>query len=287
MKTEPCDTIRFFHLPELPHVRAVHRSNVANAFPRHTHSGFTLGIVLQGERVISRQRASAIIPANSAFIINPDEAHACSSRGPGHSYFALCVDSESMTEIASHIAGKPQPRPYFRNLATGDARLRSDLRRFFFLLAESGSAMERESLLVSLLSALILRHGEVPLSLCPIGPHADAINRTCGFMNAYYTEGLSLRQLSRVACLSPFYFHRLFLRTRGISPHDYLVQLRIRKARELLSEGMNIADVALTTGFADQSHFCRFFKRHVGTTPGRYLQGRNRDRQLHAGNASA
>jgi AraC-like DNA-binding protein len=57
-----------------------------------------------------------------------------------------------------------------------------------------------------------------------------------------------------------------------VSPHDYLVQVRIRKAIELLSEGYDIAGTALDTGFVDQSHFTRFFNRVTGTMPGDYLR---------------
>lgn len=88
----------------------------------------------------------------------------------------------------------------------------------------------------------------------------------------HFAESLSLEDLSRVALLSPFYLQRLFLKNTGVSPHEYLIESRIERARGLLLEGRSIASVAADTGFVDQSHFTRSFKRVVGIAPGRYIQ---------------
>lgn len=152
-----------------------------------------------------------------------------------------------------------------------DMELDSKIRRFFTLVESTSTVLERESVLVSLLSTLIMRYGDEPPVPCRVGPHVGAIKRVCEFIRMYYSQDLSLKQLSRVACLSPFYLQRLFLENTGVSPHDYLVHFRIKKARELLTEGHSIAGVALDTGFVDQSHFTRSFKRITGTTPGGYI----------------
>jgi AraC-like DNA-binding protein len=67
---------------------------------------------------------------------------------------------------------------------------------------------------------------------------------------------------------------RCFTRTFGIAPHQYVVARRIDAARGRLLDGEPIALVAAGIGFYDQAHFTRQFKRHVGTTPGRYLDAR-------------
>jgi AraC-like DNA-binding protein len=101
---------------------------------------------------------------------------------------------------------------------------------------------------------------------CQTGSHNGATQRACEFIKAHYTDHLSLKQLSRVACLSPFYFQRLFLENTGVSPHEYLIHYRIKKARELLAAGHSIAGVALEVGFVDRSHFtvllCKSLERH-------------------------
>ncbi|MCP4106994.1 MAG: AraC family transcriptional regulator [Desulfobacteraceae bacterium] len=59
---------------------------------------------------------------------------------------------------------------------------------------------------------------------------------------------------------------------KGVSPNEYLIQFRIKKAREFLLQGVSLTDTALDTGFTDQSHFTRFFKRIVGVSSGKYLR---------------
>jgi AraC-like DNA-binding protein len=71
--------------------------------------------------------------------------------------------------------------------------------------------------------------------------------------------------------MSPFYLLRVFHNAVGVPPHEYQTQVRIAQARKLIRKGMSISQVALTTGFFDQSHLYRNFKRIVGVTPGQYL----------------
>ena len=58
--------------------------------------------------------------------------------------------------------------------------------------------------------------------------------------------------------------------TRGITPYQYLQTIRIDKAKGFLEDGQEVIDVALKTGFTDQSHFTNFFKKFIGITPGQY-----------------
>lgn len=73
-----------------------------------------------------------------------------------------------------------------------------------------------------------------------------------------------------MAGLTPSHFVRSFSRHYGMTPHAYLLNQRIRHARTLLKRGEPLAEVALASGFADQAHFQRQFKRRVAATPGHY-----------------
>ena len=79
-----------------------------------------------------------------------------------------------------------------------------------------------------------------------------------------------LDELSREVGLSPHYLNSTFARTFGLPPHAYQLQLRIKRAIELLRGQDCLATIALSLGFADQSHFTRQFKRVVGVSPGAF-----------------
>jgi len=272
MRRKNRDHIRFINPPGMPYVQAVYGVNVANEFRRHIHEGFCVGIVEKGARAISCGGATTIIPEEGLFVINPGESHACKSLVEGDSYFIVCVEAAYMAAIAAQISEQAPIVPHFKDVLLHDEKLAVEIRRFFALVEQTSSSLERESVLYSFLSTLIMQYGDAPPIPCRMGSHARAMKRVCEFIRMNYSQDLSLKQLSRAACLSPYYFQRLFLENTGISPHDYLVQVRIKKARELLSAGHSIAGVALETGFVDQSHFTRCFKGSTGITPGSYIR---------------
>ncbi|MBR8832944.1 MAG: helix-turn-helix transcriptional regulator [Stigonema ocellatum SAG 48.90 = DSM 106950] len=79
---------------------------------------------------------------------------------------------------------------------------------------------------------------------------------------------IKLIDLAAIAQMSPYHFLRLFKQSMGVTPHQYILQCRIEKAKRLLQYGeLSIADVAATVGFCDQSHLTRYFKRILGVTP--------------------
>jgi AraC-like DNA-binding protein len=272
MRTRTTQTIHIFNPPGLHHVQAVRGINVASEFNRHMHERFLIGIVEKGVRIIHQGGVSTAIPENALFVINPGTSHTCQSLRKEHSYFVICVEADSMKAIASQVNRKPPAIPYFKSTIIHNQELVFRLRRFRFLIQNTSSALERESVLASLLHTLVLQYAKEPPIPHQRGPHDDAIDRVCEFIRRQYSQDLSLKQLAKIACLSPFYFQRLFLTKTGVSPHDYLVHFRVKKALEFLSKGRNIAGVALETGFFDQSHFTRSFRGVMGMTPGDYLR---------------
>jgi AraC-like DNA-binding protein len=80
----------------------------------------------------------------------------------------------------------------------------------------------------------------------------------------------TLADLAEVAGCSRFAAYRAFRGRFGLSPSDYQRQLRLRAARRALAGGTAVADVAAATGFADQAHLTRWFRRCYGITPGAY-----------------
>ena len=90
------------------------------------------------------------------------------------------------------------------------------------------------------------------------------------YLRDRYIEDISLDELATVAGLSRFHFCRRFQSEVGVSVGAYQTQLRLAEAKKLLAQGMSIAECAIATGFYDQSHFGKHFRRHVGTTPAKY-----------------
>jgi AraC family transcriptional regulator len=88
------------------------------------------------------------------------------------------------------------------------------------------------------------------------------------YVDAHLSSKLDVHALARVVGLSASQFSRVFQKAVGVSPHRYVVQCRVRRARELLATTqLSLTDIALTSGFADHSHFSRRFHEFMGVPP--------------------
>ncbi|HTS51926.1 MAG TPA: AraC family transcriptional regulator [Burkholderiales bacterium] len=103
-----------------------------------------------------------------------------------------------------------------------------------------------------------------------VGLQSRAVAEAVGFIQENYSRDVSLNDIAEAVHLSPFHVARLFKHALGVSPHQYLIQVRVNSARSLLVAGSgerSLAEVATAVGFADQSHLTRHFKRILGVTP--------------------
>lgn len=81
-----------------------------------------------------------------------------------------------------------------------------------------------------------------------------------------------IEDMAQSIAVSPYHMIRQFKAACGLTPHQFQIQCRVRKAQRLLEEGKSVTEVAYATGFCDQSHFDRCFKRIVWLTPNAYRQ---------------
>jgi AraC family transcriptional regulator len=142
----------------------------------------------------------------------------------------------------------------------------------------AGSAVMFESLARVFLIKLIQKYGleraDYEFSASFTARHYQ---RVLDHIAEHYGDELTVEDLARRAGLSEFHFSRLFKRTIGHSPHQFVLSYRVEQsARLLVDRDRPLADIALSCGFADQAHFARSFKKHTGSTPREYR------RKLHA-----
>lgn len=100
------------------------------------------------------------------------------------------------------------------------------------------------------------------------GLNRHQLGRVIDFVHSHFAEDIPLSALAAVAELSPYHFARQFKQSTGLAPHQYLVQVRVERAKALLlHSGASVTSIALEVGFCDQSHFSVHFKRAYGVTP--------------------
>lgn len=143
------------------------------------------------------------------------------------------------------------------------------------LIQEMGNKDESyESVCQNLLEVLIInmvRRTKANLIVAP----AQKITKECRFieqyMNNHFTEEITLELLSEKAYMNKFYLVHAFKEYKGISPINYLIQLRIKQAKEMLeTTNYSIAQVSVFSGFSSQSYFSQVFRKETGFTPNGY-----------------
>jgi AraC-like DNA-binding protein len=261
-----------WQLAALPNLELLRATYLTQSFARHTHEGFAVGVIEQGALGFFYRGENVTATTGSINLANPDEAHTGhAATEEGWSYRMFYFSADVLRKAACRLSGRNTQMPFFQPGVIRDDHLAGVIRNLHIAL-ENGqdSTLEKESRFLLMLTLLIERHADAPPPVLNIGREHHAVLKTRRYIEANYSEDISIKDLASVGNMSPFHFIRVFAKETGIPPHAYLNQVRVKRARELLAGGWSIAATACETGFADQSHLARHFKRILGITPGQY-----------------
>lgn len=217
------------------------------SYPLHNHvSVFTAGLVLDGAVTLTLGGQATAYGAGRAFVIPPYAPHTVQA-APAYTLLTLCVRKDAA-------------------------------------LLQSGEALEKRVLgLLSAVPGLRLTRAQTAELTRSAGlmnadprlhfrePRIAAVERR---LEVFPERPLSVESMAQSAYLSKYHFIRSFQRTVGLTPHQFQIQNRVRKAQRLMERMESTAEVALAAGFCDQSHFIRHFERCVGLTPAVYRAAR-------------
>jgi len=264
-------SLRFWRVHDLRNLELLHATSTAHSFTRHLHDEFEISVIERGLEKLSYRGTTYLAAAGSIVVINPGEAH---SAGPaseaGWSQRVFYPTAYDVQDAASSGAGRRLAVPYFSCPVIHDKEVAGILRELHHFLETPNSALAQEAFSIWAATKLVRRYAADPCMLKTIGKEHRAVRLIREYMRAHSAENVTLGQLAKIANLSPFHLVRVFTDEIGLPPHAYLTQLRLNRAKALLSRGHSISDVALETGFVDQSHLTRNFKRLLGLTPGQY-----------------
>ena len=260
--------LRSWRMPHLHNVELLHATSITYDYPRHIHEECSIVLILQGTETTTQRGTNCISYPGSLLLFNADEVH--SSRSVGTEYRILKISTKALNQVAFELSGHNLNRPCFPKLPINDPLMFRLLLGLHLKLEQNVSPFEQESDFISVAGLLIRLYSENHIGLQPLGKETHYVNLIRDYLKSNYAENVSLAQLTSITNLSSFYLLRVFRKHVGCPPHEYLTQVRITRARKLLRKGHSISEVALETGFFDQSHFSRRFKRIVGMSPGRY-----------------
>lgn len=240
----------------------------ARAFPNHFHDYYVIGFIEEGTRRLSCRGREYTVGRGSILVFNPNDSHGCVQCDGGTlAYRAVNIPKQTMRTLTEEITGE-RTLPEFAENVIENEELGGCLRALHRAIMEGAGELEKEELLLLLVSLLIEQYGRpVP---CGVPACGEEIGRVCQFIDAHYSERVTLGQLCACAGLSKSTLLRAFTKAKGLTPYRYLQAVRIGRAKELLEEGLTPVEAAMRTGFADQSHFSNFFNLFIGLPPAAY-----------------
>lgn len=266
------ETVKMWRIPELGNVELLRATYRTQTFSRHSHQGFALGVIERGALGFHYRGEHVVAPAGAVNLANPDEPHTGHAAAEeGWTYRMYYFDAPVLQQAASRLADRRVGIPFFQSGVLQDDHLAATILQLHADI-EAGdlTCIEAQSRFLRLLNHLISRHADAPHAARPFSPEPGRIRRARDLIHSRYQENLSLDELSAAVGLSSYHFLRVFQDAVGLPPHAYLTQVRIGMAKSLLDAGWTVAAAATETGFVDQSHLTRTFKRLTGITPGQY-----------------
>ncbi len=140
-------------------------------------------------------------------------------------------------------------------------------------LAGSWAPQFRDHLTSALVAYLLQQHAQLPAASASSSLAGSRLQKILAYMAQRMAEDIPVVELADACAMSESHFSREFHKSVGMPPHQYLMKLRLERARDMLTEGdARIIDVAVELGFTNPSHFSRAFARRFGLAPAAFRQ---------------
>lgn len=244
---------------------------IMQKFPNHFHDYYVIGFIEAGRRYLQCKNQEYILNPGDITIFNPRDVHTCEQiDGKALDYRCINIQPEIMIKTVLEITGQKY-LPKFTKTVLYQSDLNESLKELHRMICEEETDFVKEELYLFLISQLIQQYVENTEDLI-ITKTSSQFQDVCDYMDINFAKAISLDELSSLSNMSKYHFLRSFTQQKGISPYSYLETIRIGNAKKFLEMGIPPVEVALRTGFHDQSHFTNFFKKFIGLTPWQYMR---------------
>ncbi len=243
------------------------------SFDRHFHLDFHVGLVTAGVQRQSFKGTTVLLGPGCVSLMPPGEIHDGTAQGDGaYTLKTFRLSQELVASVARDISGTDR-EPELAAMLLEDPALAGHLLRLHDAMQRSNGAstLEVQSEWLTLLEFLLRQSRAIVPEHVKGALSPAQWQRVRDYCFAHVGEKITLDELATLCALGRFQFLKLFKQTVGMTPHAWLVRLRLEQACSLLSgRAKPIAEVAQEVGFYDQSHFNRAFRQAFGVAPSSY-----------------
>jgi AraC-like DNA-binding protein len=258
-------------VPEIPGLEVVRMDAVARTWSWY-HETYTIAIAPTPVWVEWRYRGRIHRAMPDCIgLMEPGELHTELRKLHPRDVLRVAMLSPAMVHEAACEVGMPAADLHWRDAQVNRPDLRCDLWGLHAALEREATALERQVRAAELFERLVTQFMEHVSPSRPVGEDT-AVWHARDLLHDRFADSVSLDDLAAASGLGRFQLSRRFRVAFGLPPHAYQMHVRVSRASALIRQGFPLVQVALETGFVDQSHLTRHFTRAVGISPGRYRQ---------------
>jgi AraC-like DNA-binding protein len=244
-------------------------SGITRSMPRQISQEYMIGVIEQGQANVTYRGKSYNIDGGCFMLLHPGESFSRegSTKHP-RTVRMLLAEPQFLKRQISNLKATDTELPQFKHTIDSNYKIVKAFSKIHRALENASTRLERDCWLQEIV-ALLLKHciaedAQQPLS----SQESERIKLVKTLLTERFKENISLDELATHIKLSPYRLNRIFSLEVGIPPHAFLNQIRVRHAKIMLEQGVPIAETAIESGFYDQAHLTRHFKRLMGFTPG-------------------
>ncbi|MCK6450926.1 MAG: AraC family transcriptional regulator [Alphaproteobacteria bacterium] len=261
----PRDWLRL--APSQPGIDRIEAYFAGHAYDPHRHDTYAIGYTLDGAQAFDYRGAPTVSVSGNAIVLHPDVTHdGRAATQTGFRYRMIYVEPRLIRDA---LGPRARSLPFVRDAVSADPRLMAALRPALDHLDRCWEALERDHVILGIADALLARdpgaRGRTEPSTCTV-----AVERAREFLAQHFRRAVASQELEAITGLDRYALARQFRARLGTSPYRYLTMRRLDHARAAMRAGRTLAEAALASGFADQSHMTRQFKQAYGLPPGRW-----------------
>ncbi len=261
----------FFKDKRLPFVELRYTKDSNLYYKPHFHQTFSIGAIEDGQVYFRINNNEYTLQKEEIVLINPEIIHSCNPiNNQKRSYYMLYIDKDWIYNLQKTLNSNIQNFIPFSKVLVKNKNLYNHFITLSKTILNSDIfLLEKEEILEDFILNIINQFCKFNTTQT-IYKDNNKVNKIKEYLKENLTQNPTIEDISKALNISRYHLIRLFKQSTNITPHAYLLNLKVEYAKELLKSGMDIAEVALSTGFYDQSHLNRVFKQLTACTPYEY-----------------
>jgi AraC-like DNA-binding protein len=245
----------------------------SHAYRPHFHDEVVIATFVDGAQRHRVGRHDGIAVAGNVLVIPAGETHSgqAAAQDGGWSYRAFYPSIDTLQTLRNELLRSRKSLDFSGLPLRKHSQLARRLADLHVVLEREPAPLARQQAFASAMSLVAVHLAGPTGDLREPRKEPRSTHRAIEYVREHFSRReLDVTELAQAVHLSPYHFMRSFRATTGMTAHQYVVQVRLREARNLLARGVPASLVAQSVGFADQAHLIRHFRAAFGVTPGSY-----------------